>query len=176
MHICLYALVECWTCKWYSLFNLITLHVQMVISCVNEHSDHFCVSDCLFDLAMVYCFYSILLDHIIFAPYAFQVFCIQWYYCVVVFQEILVHMFKSLSESRIRCEWVLTLFPNSRLSLESVLGFCHGIAKGGDCKVVIYNYMFCWCREGKFLTYHRLTRHTTKPTKYNQLQSSTYCC
>ena len=34
------------------------------------------------------------------------------------------------------------MFPNSRLSLESVLGFCHGIAKGGDCKVVIYNYVF----------------------------------
>ena len=27
------------------------------------------------------------------------------------------------------------LFPTHRLSLESVLGFCHGIAKGGDCKV-----------------------------------------
>ena len=22
--------------------------------------------------------------------------------------------------------------------------FCHGIAKGGDCKVVIYNYVLCW--------------------------------
>ena len=27
------------------------------------------------------------------------------------------------------------LFPTHLLSLESVLGFCHGIAKGGDCKV-----------------------------------------
>ena len=27
------------------------------------------------------------------------------------------------------------LFPIHMLSLESVLGFCHGIAKGGDCKV-----------------------------------------
>ena len=27
------------------------------------------------------------------------------------------------------------LFPAHMLSLESVLGFCHGIAKGGDCKV-----------------------------------------
>ena len=27
------------------------------------------------------------------------------------------------------------LFPTHMLSLESVLGFCHGIAKGGDCKV-----------------------------------------
>ena len=22
--------------------------------------------------------------------------------------------------------------------------FCHGIVKGGDCKVVIYNYVLCW--------------------------------
>ena len=22
--------------------------------------------------------------------------------------------------------------------------FSHGIAKGGDCKVVIYNYVLCW--------------------------------
>ena len=29
------------------------------------------------------------------------------------------------------------------LSLESVLGFCHGIAKGGDCKVE-FNQPFCW--------------------------------
>ena len=27
------------------------------------------------------------------------------------------------------------LFPTHMLSLESVLGFCHGIAKVGDCKV-----------------------------------------
>ena len=33
------------------------------------------------------------------------------------------------------------MFSNSRLSLiKFVLGFCHGIAKMGDCKVVIYNY------------------------------------
>ena len=29
------------------------------------------------------------------------------------------------------------------LSLESVLGFCHGIAKGGDCKVE-FNQQSCW--------------------------------
>ena len=27
------------------------------------------------------------------------------------------------------------MFPTHMLSLESVLGFCHGITKGGDCKV-----------------------------------------
>ena len=35
------------------------------------------------------------------------------------------------------------LFPTHMLSLESVLGFCHGIAKGGDCKVE-FNQSSCW--------------------------------
>ena len=30
---------------------------------------------------------------------------------------------------------LVQLFPTHMLSLEFVLGFCHGIAKGGDCKV-----------------------------------------
>ena len=32
------------------------------------------------------------------------------------------------------------------------------------------------CREGKFPTYHKLTRHTTRSTKYSQLQNATYYC
>ena len=35
------------------------------------------------------------------------------------------------------------LFPTHMLSLDFVLGFCHGIAKGGDCKVE-FNQPFCW--------------------------------
>ena len=35
------------------------------------------------------------------------------------------------------------LLPTHMLSLESVLGFCHGIAKGGDCKVEFYQPS-CW--------------------------------
>ena len=35
------------------------------------------------------------------------------------------------------------LFPTHILSLESILGFCHGIAKGGDCKVEFYQPS-CW--------------------------------
>ena len=35
------------------------------------------------------------------------------------------------------------LFPTHMLSLESVLGFCHEIAKGGDCKVEFYQ-LSCW--------------------------------
>ena len=35
------------------------------------------------------------------------------------------------------------LFPTHMLSLESVLGFYHRIAKGGDCKVEFYQPS-CW--------------------------------
>ena len=35
------------------------------------------------------------------------------------------------------------LFPTHMLSLESVLGFCHRIAKGGDCKIE-FNQPSCW--------------------------------
>ena len=35
------------------------------------------------------------------------------------------------------------LFPTHMLSLESILGFCHGITKGGDCKVE-FNQPSCW--------------------------------
>ena len=39
-----------------------------------------------------------------------------------------------------------------------------------------YISFFDMCREGKFPTYHKLTRHTTKSTKYSKLQSAMYCC
>ena len=35
------------------------------------------------------------------------------------------------------------MFLTHILSLEFVLGFCHGIAKGGDCKVEFYQPS-CW--------------------------------
>ena len=37
-------------------------------------------------------------------------------------------------------------------------------------------YLICTLQKGKFPTYHKLTRHTTKSTRYNQLQSNTYYC
>ena len=33
--------------------------------------------------------------------------------------------------------------PNSHIKSRFVLGFCHGIAKGGDCKVEFYQPS-CW--------------------------------
>ena len=40
------------------------------------------------------------------------------------------------------------LFPTHILSLESVLGFCRGIAKEGDCKVEFIQPRvgFIWCQ------------------------------
>ena len=35
------------------------------------------------------------------------------------------------------------LFPTHMLSLEFILGFCHEIVKGGDCKVE-FNQPSCW--------------------------------
>jgi len=35
------------------------------------------------------------------------------------------------------------LFPTHALSLKFVVGFCHKIAKGGDCKVE-FNQPSCW--------------------------------
>ena len=37
------ALVECWTCKWYFAFKLISLHVRMFIPYENEHCDHYSI-------------------------------------------------------------------------------------------------------------------------------------
>ena len=40
--------------------------------------------------------------------------------------------------------------------------------------IYIYIYVTRSCKEGKFPTYHKLTHHITKFTKYNQLQSAMY--
>ena len=33
------------------------------------------------------------------------------------------------------------------------------------------NYLLCYCREGKFMTYHKLTHYTTKATKYENFRA-----
>ena len=48
------------------------------------------------------------------------------------------------------------LFPTHMLSLESVLGFCHGIAKRGDCKVE-FNQPSSWLYSvPNFLVFYQL--------------------
>ena len=36
-----------------------------------------------------------------------------------------------------------SIVPNSHVKSRTVLGFCHGIAKGGDCKVEFIQ-LSCW--------------------------------
>ena len=69
----------------------------------------------------------------------------------------------SLKESSVKKKKKKKLFskPVPTPHLETV---CMNESRGGIC------------REGKFPTYHKLTRHITKSTKYSQLQSATYCC
>ena len=64
-------------------------------------------SDCLFLVKPRFIVSFLLLDRIVLAPYAFQVFCLQWSYCVIVFSKYLSVWFKSFTDSRVRCEWVL---------------------------------------------------------------------
>ena len=92
-----------------------------------------------------------LLDHIMPASYEFHAFLhtmIMVYCCVSgdscsydsrasQFPELGVSELCSIHSFR------RFMFPTHMLSLESVLGFCHGIAKGGDCKVEFYQPT-CW--------------------------------
>ena len=63
--------------------------------------------------------------------------------------------------------------------LRKIWCFCGCVSIGACWNFCFHIYCYCLvviCREGKFSTYHKLTRHTTKSTKYSQLQSATYCC
>ena len=53
---------------------LVSLYVQVFIPSVNEHCDHYLVSDYLFDQAMIWFLTSSLLDHFMPVSYAFHVF------------------------------------------------------------------------------------------------------
>ena len=72
-------------------------------------------------IKLLICFTSWLLDRILLVllflalPWGSNVFCAS----VLGYKYICS---KFITTSRFRCEWVLPLFPNSRLSLESVLG------------------------------------------------------
>ena len=85
-----------------------------------------------------------LLYHIMLASYAFHAFLhtmIMVYFCVSgdsCSYNSRASQFLELDVSEL-CSTVSTHI----LSLESVLGFCHGIGKGGDCKVE-FNQPSCW--------------------------------
>ena len=102
------ALVECWTCKWYFAFKFISLHVRLFIPSVNEHCGLYVIviacmvkpwfiTQFLF-FAWSHCACSICITNFLHTM-------IILYYCG--FRRYLFLWFKSYTDSRIRCEWVL---------------------------------------------------------------------
>ena len=127
--------VECRTCKWYFALSLLacmfrcSFYVWMIIV-ITIYSDYSClIKSCFIAIDFTtwsHCVCSICISRFLLTMvvlcYCFQVKLVR------MFQEL--HSFLELGVSEF---W--QLFSNHMLSLESVLGFCHGIAKGGDCKV-----------------------------------------
>ena len=78
---------------------------------------------------------STLLDRIVLAPYAFQDFCFNDHLVLLFSRNTCLYGSKASQVPELGASKFWQLFPTHMLSLESVLGFCHGIVKGRDCKV-----------------------------------------
>ena len=145
---CKYRSVLHWLCVGHEIDSCVALNC---IACSEDHllakcslSSFFNDYSCLIKL----CFIDYILFNTLIAFYLLlYVPCVQ---LVISLMKVLfvcecfriqVYAYMYFTTSRIRCEWVLPLFPNLCLSLESVLGFSHGIAKMGDFKVFVYNYI-----------------------------------
>ena len=123
--------IECWTCMHLYAIVPFWLHVRMIIcfaiwsfALLYDHCSHFhMIVWCMIKLFTCFTSYftlSIFICYIILVllsldlPWGSNVFCAS----VSGYRYI---CFKCYTASRFRCEWVLPLFPNSRLSLESVI-------------------------------------------------------
>ena len=69
-------------------------------------------------------------------PYAFQDFCLQRSSCVIVFRKTCQYGPRDSQNLELGVSELWQLFPTHILSLEFILGFCHEIVKGRDCKVL----------------------------------------
>ena len=100
------ALVECWTCKWYFAFKLISLYVRMF--------------GCSFHMWMNI---VVVIAYMV-KPWFIALFHFAWSHCacfiyitsfstyndqivLLCFRRYLFLWFKSFTDSRVRCEWVL---------------------------------------------------------------------
>ena len=117
--------VSCWTCKWYFAFKLISFHVWMFTPHVNEHYGHYSIV-----IACMVKPWFVVLFHFTWSHYV----C---FICITSFLHIIIKL--CCCVSRDTCSY------DSRASqiLEFVLGFCHEIAKWGNCKVES-NQPSCW--------------------------------
>ena len=116
-----YALVECWAYKYlalcllacmsYYLFQVWMSTVITTLWWLLGWSSHGLFLNSIFAWSHIACFicisyFSSYNDHGV----------------LLCFRRFMFIWFKNFTVSRFRCEWVLPLFSNSRLSLESVLG------------------------------------------------------
>ena len=138
----------CWTCIHPYALCSIDCMFKWSFALLCDHCNHFHITVwCLIKLFI--CFTSCLLDRI-FTCYIIVVIlllALPWgsnmFYASVSSYKYTCSKF--IIGFRFRSEEVLPLFPNSCLSLESILGcFCHGITKRGNYKVLICNYVLCW--------------------------------
>ena len=130
--LCVFVSVECWTCKWYFALSILA-----------------CMSGCSFLVWMIIvitiysdCSYLV-------KPCFIAIFFTTWSHCAcsICISRFLPTMIVLCSgktssygsrasqflELGVNDFW--QLFPTHMLSLEFVLGFCHEIAKGGNCMV-----------------------------------------
>ena len=107
------ASIECWTCKWYFALSLFacmsgcSFTVWMFIVATIYSDCSFMVKLCfiiIFILAWSYCACSICILSFLLTMNLTSA-C-----CNIVFRR-LVYMVQQLHKSRIRCEWVLAIFP-----------------------------------------------------------------
>ena len=101
------ALVECWTCKWYFAFKLISLHVRLFIPSVNEHCGLYVI------VIIVWSSHGLLLNSIFAWSHCACSICITSFLHTMIilyccgFRKYLFLWFKSYTNSRVRSEWVL---------------------------------------------------------------------
>ena len=103
-----------------------TLHWVYLLACPNVHSlcewslwslfiviVHFWSSRALLLYSIL--LYFILLDRIVLTPYAFQGFCLQWSYCVVVFRKYLSYSSRASQILKLGVSEFCSTVPNSHV-------------------------------------------------------------
>ena len=83
--------------------ELIGLYVRMFIQSVNEHYGHYLIV-IAYLVKPWFITHSILLDRIVLALYALQVFLHNDHIVLLCFRRFLFICFKSYTDSRVRCE------------------------------------------------------------------------
>ena len=128
------ALIKCWTCKWYFALSLLACmsrcsFIMWMIIVVTIYSDCSClVKPCfivIFIIAWLNCACSICISR----------FLLTMNFLCYFFRKTCLYGSRASQNLELGVSEFWQLFPTHILSLEFVLGFCHKIAKGGDCKV-----------------------------------------